>query len=105
MLVQESISTQSAGGKEMDDKNKAMPHHIILEERRRLTVSGVSDVESFNENGVVCRTNRGTLLIKGSNLRVDKLSLEGGDLAVEGAVDSLLYENENPTGFFSRLFR
>jgi len=90
----------------MDEKAKNLPHHMILDSRNRLSVSGVYDVESFDENGVICKTSQGALLIRGSNLRVDKLSLEGGELAVEGLVNSLTYEDNAPAGgFFARLFR
>ncbi|MDR0324880.1 MAG: sporulation protein YabP [Oscillospiraceae bacterium] len=82
------------------------PHHLILDGRERLLISGVADVESFDENGVVCKTTQGTLLVRGSGLRVDKLSLEGGELSVEGKIDSLAYEDsEQAGGFWSRLFR
>jgi sporulation protein YabP len=79
---------------------------LILDGRERLLISGVTDVEKFDENGVVCQTSLGTLLVRGGGLRVDKLSLEGGELSIEGRVDSLAYEDAAQTGgFFSRLFR
>ena len=67
------------------------PHHIILEEREGLTVSGVEEVESFDENTIVMDTVRGTLVVRGEGLHIEKLSLDGGDLKVEGTVDSLVY--------------
>lgn len=84
-----------------------MPHHVILEGRSRLSVSGVEDVESFDEQGVVCRTSRGTLVIRGQELHIDKLNIEGGELRIEGTVDALEYEDtvEKAGGFLSRLFR
>ncbi|MDR0293365.1 MAG: sporulation protein [Oscillospiraceae bacterium] len=90
----------------MDEKTRNLPHRLILDGRSRLLISGVSDVESFDENGVVCKTTQGTLLVRGSGLRVDKLSLEGGELSVEGKVNSLVYEDSAPSGgLLSRLFR
>ena len=83
-------------------------HHILLEGREQLTVSGVEEVESFDENTIVMHTSQGTLIIRGENLHIEKLSLDGGDLKVEGDVDSLTYEDgrgEKSGGFFSRLFR
>ena len=82
-------------------------HHIILEERQRLSVSGVEEVESFDENTIVMVTLRGTLVIRGENLHIEKLSLDGGDLKVEGDVDSLTYEDDRRAGgggLFARLF-
>ena len=64
-------------------------HHLILEDRGRLTVSGVEDVESFDENTIVMNTAQGTLVVRGEELHIEKLSLDGGDLKVEGDIDSL----------------
>lgn len=83
-------------------------HHIILEERERLSVSGVEEVESFDETTIVMNTSRGTLIIRGENLHIEKLSLDGGDLKVEGDIDALTYEDsgrERAGGLLSRLFR
>lgn len=80
-------------------------HHIILEEREQLSVSGVEEVESFDENTIVMLTNRGTLIVRGEELHIEKLSLDGGDLKVEGTVESLTYEDDRREkgGFFARL--
>jgi sporulation protein YabP len=102
------------GGNGMDDRNRGnpssresgRPHQLILDGRSRLIITGVSDVESFDEEGVVCKTAQGVLLVRGTGLKVDKLSLEGGELSVEGKVDSLIYEDTAPSGgFFARIFR
>ena len=80
-------------------------HHLILEDRQRLSVSGVEEVESFDESAIVMHTAQGTLVIRGENLHIEKLSLDGGDLKVEGDVDSLTYEDgrgEGSGGFFRR---
>lgn len=92
-----------------DEKNARMeaPHHLILEDRERLTVSGVEEVESFDENTIVMVTCQGALVVRGEGLHIEKLSLDGGDLKVEGAIDALLYEegrDEKP-GLLARLFR
>lgn len=84
------------------------PHHVILEGREHLSISGVEDVESFDENAVVVYTSKGVLVVHGANLRIDRLSLDGGELSVEGMVDSLTYESkdrESGGGLLSRLFR
>ena len=81
-------------------------HHILLENRNRLAVSGVEEVESFDENTIVMATVQGVLVVRGENLHIEALSLEGGDLKVEGDVDSLTYEEDGRGGggFLSRLF-
>lgn len=80
-------------------------HHLILEDRERLTVSGVEEVESFDESTIVMDTAQGTLVVRGENLHIEKLSLDGGDLKVEGTVESLTYEDDRREkgGFFARL--
>ena len=79
-------------------------HRIVLDNRNRLTVSGV---ESFDETSIVMSTAEGSLIIRGESLHIEKLSLDGGDLLVEGTVDSLTYEEEEPRqgSFLGRLFR
>lgn len=81
-------------------------HHILLEGREQLSVSGVEDVESFDENLIVMLTVRGTLVVRGEDLHIEKLSLDGGDLRVEGRVDALIYTSEGRErgGLLSRLF-
>ena len=92
----------------MNDYN-SMPqsaHRLELIGRDRLTVSGVEDVERFDETGIVMSTSAGTLVVTGEDLHIGKLSLDGGELHVEGRVDSVTYEDDEAGrgGFFSRLF-
>lgn len=80
------------------------PHKLTLEGRSKLAVSGVTDVESFDETMIVLDTNRGTLIIRGDGLHLQMLSLDGGQVSVDGTVDSMVYEdNTRKGGFFSRL--
>ena len=79
-------------------------HHLLLEDREHLTVSGVEEVESFDENTIVLDTIHGLLVVHGEDLHIEKLSLDGGDLKVEGTVDSLSYEaDRRKGGLLSRL--
>lgn len=80
-----------------------LPHNISLEGRGKLTVTGVRDVESFDEGLIVLDTVRGVLLVRGRDLHLQLLSLEGGQAVVDGTVDSLVYEEERKGGLFSRL--
>ena len=81
-------------------------HHITLEDRSKLSISGVEDVESFDESAIALSTQEGYLMIRGCNLHIEKLNLEGGELLVEGTVDSISYEDQNirQGGLLSRLF-
>lgn len=84
----------------------AASHRLELTGREHLNVSGVEDVERFDENGVIMTTSAGTLIVTGENLHIGKLSLEGGELFVDGRIDSVSYEDapERQGSFFSRLF-
>ncbi|MCI8910668.1 MAG: sporulation protein [Oscillibacter sp.] len=84
----------------------AMEHRLELEGRDRLTVSGVEDVDRFDETGIIMTTSAGTMVITGEDLHIGKLSLDGGELHVDGRIDSITYEDESPGrgGLFGRLF-
>ncbi|MFR8334118.1 MAG: YabP/YqfC family sporulation protein [Oscillospiraceae bacterium] len=53
-----------------EDRGLQQPHKLSLDERKKLTVSGVAEVVSFEENAVVLRTSRGTLLVRGQDLHL-----------------------------------
>ena len=81
-------------------------HHILLENRNRLAVSGVEEVESFDESAIVMGTSKGVLVVRGEQLHIEQLSLDGGALKVEGYVDSITYEEERTArggGLLARL--
>lgn len=84
----------------------ATAHTVTMEERERLCVSGVEEVESFDENTIVMETVAGTLVVRGSGLHIEQLSLEGGQLQLEGQVESLTYEEDRGGrgGLLARLF-
>ena len=92
----------------MNDFNTAPAavHRLELVGRERLVVSGVEDVDRFDETGIVMSTDAGTLVVTGEDLHIGKLSLDGGELHVDGRIDSVTYEDEGQSrgGFFSRLF-
>lgn len=82
-----------------------MPHKLTLNERKSLTMTGATEVVSFDENTVVLKTSLGTLTIHGRQLQLKTLSPEGGQVAVDGEVCALLYEEPRPAGGLRRLFR
>ena len=81
--------------------------NIIIENRSRMSVSGVESVISFDENTVIVNTVQGTLYIHGSELHLEKLNLENGEVKVEGQFEGLEYEETalQGGGLFSRLFK
>ena len=81
-----------------------LPHRLTLAERSKLTVTGVHEVISFEEREVILQTGMGTLTVQGSQLQLKTLSLEGGQVEVEGSVSALPYEEPRQGGWLSRLF-
>lgn len=81
-----------------------LPHKLQLNERKSLTMTGVTEVVSFDENTVVLQTSLGLLIVQGQQLSLQNLSLEGGQVAVEGTIGALSYE-EPRQGGWRRLFR
>lgn len=93
----------------MEEKKVVKPkvQNILLENRQKLLVSGVIDVESFNEQYVIVHTDLGVLAIKGEGLHISRLNLDNGELNVEGDITSIEYSESEGSkgGFFSRLFK
>ena len=82
-----------------------MPHKLTLSERSHLTLTGVTEVVSFDDTAVVLKTGLGTLVVQGSDLQLKTLSPEGGQVVVDGSVTSLVYEQlRSDRGFWQRLF-
>lgn len=82
-------------------------HNVILENRNSLTLSGVTDVGSFDEQIIIVNTDIGDLTIKGENLHISRLSIETGDLTVDGTISQLIYSEVQSKngGFLSKLLR
>ncbi len=91
----------------IEEKKTIKPHNLILEGRKNLIVSGVSDVDSFDDQAIVAYTDLGELTIKGKNLHISKLSVETGDLKLSGEIISLSYTDNRQVsgGIISKLFR
>ena len=88
-------------GEERSFKNQ----NLILESRKRLSVSGVEEVDGFDETYVSVRTSLGTLSVRGHDLRVESLSVETGELLITGEIGELLYEETSVrSGWLKRLF-
>ncbi len=77
-----------------EKRSSYQKHTVSLEQRERLKITGVIDVVSFDEESIVAETDMGMLIIRGRNLHVNKLSLENGELNIDGEIDSLTYEEE-----------
>lgn len=91
---------------ELNGSRSLQEHRLELLGREHLTVSGVEDVERFDENCIVMATCAGLLVVTGEELHIGKLSLEGGELHVDGRIEAVNYEEQAPrhSGLFARLF-
>lgn len=83
-----------------------LPHKLVLNERKLLTVTGVTEVVSFDDAAVIAQTELGTLVVQGKDLQLKTLLPEGGQVTVEGTISSLVYEEPRPAGsLWQRLMR
>jgi len=74
-----------------EDRVPVKNHRIELSNRKTLLITGVKDVHSFDEQEILLETELGMLLIRGSKLHIDRLSIERGETDVDGRVDRLIY--------------
>ena len=89
-----------------EETKQKVPHSVILENRKSFTATGVSNVDSFDEQTIVAYTDLGELVVKGSGLHINRLNIETGELTLTGEVDSLTYtQGRQSGGMLSRLFR
>ena len=91
---------------DMTDGGAAASHRLQIEGREKLSISGVEDVVRFDESCIVTTTSAGTLIITGEELHIGKLSLDGGEMQVDGRIDAVTYEDTEVRqgSFLSRLF-
>ena len=84
-----------------------LPHNIIMEDRKSLVITGVSDVDSFDEQCIIAFTDLGELTIKGTALNISKLSTDTGELSITGNIIAIAYTDERKSGggLFGRLFK
>ena len=81
-------------------------HNVIIEDRKKLTLSGVKDVISFDDETLLLETVLGRLTVKGAGLHIVNFDTASGDLFAEGKIYAAVYtSDEKNGGFFSRVFR
>ena len=88
----------------MAENSIQLPHKLTLNERKSLTMTGVTEVVTFDEDGVILKTCLGTLVVQGRELQLKTLSPEGGQVSVVGKITALIYEEPKPAGLLKRLF-
>ncbi len=86
-------------------EKQVLPHKLTLGDREKLTLTGVSEVVSFDDTAVVLRTSLGRLTVQGRDLKLKQLAEDGGQVTIDGRVNLLSYEEPKaPGGFWRRLF-
>jgi sporulation protein YabP len=91
-------------------ENKAIlkNQNIFIEDRQKLTITGVELVESFNDNTIILTTVKGGIVVKGEGLNISKLNLEDGNVKIDGVVNGIAYSNKEagPKGnFLGKMFK
>ena len=94
----------------MEEKISGRPHRLMMEDRGKMSMTGIVDVISFDEDQVVLDTDKGLLTIQGKDLCVSRLTLDKGGVDVDGQADSLVYSSNvslrrSVESLLSRLFR
>ena len=94
----------------MEEKMNIRPHKLTLENRGAGPITGIREVVSFDENQVVLDTDLGLLTVKGKDLHVSRLTLEKGEVDLDGTIDSLNYSSnealrKSGESLFTRLFK
>lgn len=85
-------------------------HKLVVNNRKTSLVTGVLDVLSFDLNEILLETEQGMLMVKGTDMHVNRLSLEKGEVDMSGNIDSITYSDAHHAGkqgekFFSKLFK
>ena len=90
----------------MSEMPKGKNHTMMLDNRNKLLLTGVEDVNGFNEETVSALTTSGKLIIKGQKLHIDKLNLDSGEVCIDGKINAMQYlGNDNSQSRLSKLFR
>lgn len=94
----------------MSEEKKSFKHTVVMDNREEMSMTGITDVISFDEEMIAADTEMGVIVIKGQNLHVNRLNLEKGELEIDGDVISIVYEDSNTYGkpggsFFGKIFK
>lgn len=91
-----------------EEKITRTVHNIILENRKSLSISGITDVDNFDDKTISLYTQMGELVIQGKDLHVNAISVETGEMSIEGDIWSITYgdkDRKNPISLIGKLFR
>lgn len=92
-----------------EERKKDTRHRMILEDRERMSITGVIDVLSFDEESIIAETEKGMLILRGNNMHVGKLNLDEGEVSVDGLIDTIEYSeggiSMGKNSFLNRIFK
>ena len=92
----------------MQEENKLIsPHTLLLENREKLSLTGVTDVDSFDDSLITAFTDENRITITGEKLHISRLNIDEGELSVDGKITSLSYSENVPSknGILGKIFR
>jgi sporulation protein YabP len=93
----------------MEVKKEDKKSNLVIENRKKIAITGVEEVISFNDEVIILNTNLGNLTVRGSELKMNKLDVQNGDMMITGKINSLIYTgsegSKNKDSIFSKLFR
>ena len=90
---------------QIEQKKMTQQHIVSMENRQKMTITGVLDVASFSDTAVDLKTSMGGMIIKGKGLSISKLSTDSGELNVNGEIAMMQYTQKSGGGFFAGLFK
>ena len=89
----------------MTDNEEIKKHSLNLENRERLDMDGIIDVEAFNEEEITAKSSLGNITVRGGGLHIEVLGLESGTLTLSGKIDAVIYSaSRDKKGLFKRAF-
>ena len=91
-------------------EERKMPHNLVLEDKKRLSITQVADVDTFDEGRIVLFTDDDTVIVEGSDLHIQKLDVAGGELVIDGEIISICYSGRDGykkggKGFFKKMLK
>ena len=91
----------------LEEKIKSMPHTLTMNSRKDVAITGVTDIDSFDEETVALFTENGELIIRGTSLHIGKIDVDSGNLTLDGQINSIEYSDniQSRGNIWSRLFR
>ena len=91
----------------VDEKKAVVPHRLIIDGRKNISVTGVTEADNFSDEEIILYTSCGQITIKGEDLQISVLNTEHGDVTASGKVNSVSYSDrsEKHQSFFSKVFR